>query len=131
MAGIWRALLMTGGTISVVLGVAGIVLPLLPTTPFLLLAAFCYARSSERCHRWLLTHRYLGPYIANWRRGQRLTRRQVVVSLIVVWATVLVTAVLVIEPLWARALFLTPALGVTVLLVWKSRRGPAAAAHAN
>jgi uncharacterized protein len=127
MTGIWRALLMTGGTISVVLGVAGIILPLVPTTPFLLLAAFCYARSSDRCYNWLLSHRYLGPYITNWRRGERLTLRQAAVTLAVVWATVLVTAIFVIEATWLRLFFLTPAVGVTAVLAWKLRQASPAA----
>jgi len=50
----------------VFLGAIGIVLPLLPTTPFILLAAFCFARSSKRCHGWLVNHKVFGPIITNW-----------------------------------------------------------------
>ena len=57
------------GCVAIVLAVAGIVLPLVPTTPFLLLAAFCFARSSPRLHDWLVTHPRLGPPIAHWREG--------------------------------------------------------------
>ena len=57
------------GCISLGLGVLGIVLPLLPTVPFILLAAFCYARSSERVHDWLISHRTFGPMIEDWRRN--------------------------------------------------------------
>ncbi len=60
----------------VVLGVAGIILPLLPTTPFLLLAGFFFARSSERLNHWLLTHKHLGPYIHAFRNRSGLTRSQ-------------------------------------------------------
>ena len=66
----------TSGFICVALGVAGIPLPLLPTTPFLLLAAFCFARGSERWHRWLLTHPTLSPYIIAFRDKSGLTRGQ-------------------------------------------------------
>ena len=64
------------GVLMVVLGAAGIVLPLLPTTPFLLLAAMLFAKSSERCHDWLLNHKHLGPYIHAWRNKTGLTVAQ-------------------------------------------------------
>ncbi|XOV85721.1 MAG: YbaN family protein [bacterium] len=63
MRAFWFAL----GVIALALGVLGVVLPLLPTTPFVLLAAFAFARSSERFHDWLLSHRIFGRLIANWR----------------------------------------------------------------
>lgn len=71
-----RNLLVTSGCLLVALGAAGIVLPLLPTTPFLLLAAYCFARSSARLHEWLLKHRRLGPYIHAFRNRTGLTRAQ-------------------------------------------------------
>lgn len=71
-----RKLLIVLGAINVALGVLGILLPLLPTTPFLLLAAYLFARSSERCHRWLLHQRILGPYIHAFRNKTGLTRSQ-------------------------------------------------------
>ncbi len=64
------------GVLMVALGTAGIVLPLLPTTPFLLLAAFLFAKSSERWHDWLLNHKHLGPYIHAWRNKSGLTVAQ-------------------------------------------------------
>ncbi|HJV91230.1 MAG TPA: YbaN family protein [Holophagaceae bacterium] len=64
-----RPLLLLVGGLSLLLALAGVVLPLLPTTPFLLLSAACFARSSERLHRWLLAHPHLGPFIADWERG--------------------------------------------------------------
>ncbi len=64
------------GVLLVGLGTAGIVLPLLPTTPFLLLAAFLFAKGSERWHDWLLNHKHLGPYIHAWRNKSGLTVTQ-------------------------------------------------------
>lgn len=68
---IWAAL----GLMALGLGTIGIVTPLLPTVPFLLLAAFCFARSSERLHNWLLSHPVLGPPIEDWNRSGAIARR--------------------------------------------------------
>ncbi len=62
------------GGLAVALAAAGVVLPLLPTTPFLLVAAFAFARSSPRLHAWLLSHRLFGPLIENWRRYGAISR---------------------------------------------------------
>ncbi len=64
------------GLLAVGLGTAGIFLPLLPTTPFLLLAAFLFAKSNERWYHWLLSHKYLGPYVHAFRNKTGLTRTQ-------------------------------------------------------
>jgi hypothetical protein len=72
LAGTKRLLGLSGGFISLSLAIAGAVLPLLPTTPFLLLAAFCFARSSPRLHDWLLAHRQFGPLITAWRRERAI-----------------------------------------------------------
>lgn len=67
---VWRAVLVVVGTASLILGVIGIVLPVLPTTPFLLVTAACYARASTRLYAWLLGQRSLGPIITEWRRSR-------------------------------------------------------------
>jgi uncharacterized membrane protein YbaN (DUF454 family) len=70
-----RTLWMAGGVASLGLAVAGALLPLLPTTPFVLLAAFCFARSSPRLHRWLLHNRRFGPLILAWRDQRAIPAR--------------------------------------------------------
>ena len=87
------------GFAMVGLGIVGIPLPILPTTPFLLLAAYCFARSSPRWHHWLINHRLLGPYIAAFREKRGLTPGQKVRIAIAVSLTLLVTALL--APMWA------------------------------
>jgi len=79
-----RALYLAAGFMLVALAVLGIFLPLLPTTPLLLLAAACFSRSSERWHRWLLNHRAFGPIIRNWHERRCIPRRAKVVSILMV-----------------------------------------------
>jgi uncharacterized membrane protein YbaN (DUF454 family) len=88
------------GFICVILGVVGIFLPLLPTTPFLLLAAWLFARSSNRFHTWLMNHPKLGPFILVWQKGggiERQTRNRV---LLCMWAGMCIS-MLIIAKLWA------------------------------
>ena len=70
-----KIILISVGSLSVLLGILGIFLPLLPTTPFLLLAALCYSRSSERFYQWLVTNRWFGEYIRNYREGRGITSK--------------------------------------------------------
>ena len=63
------------GTVSLLLGAVGVVLPLLPTVPFVLLSAFCFARSSETAHNWLINHSVFGPMIEDWNRSGAISRR--------------------------------------------------------
>ena len=67
-----RAVLIVVGTASLVVGTIGVVVPVLPSTVFFLIAAACYARASERLYRWLLAQRYVGPVVGEWRRSRSL-----------------------------------------------------------
>lgn len=69
-----RVFLFVGGWLSLILGCIGIFLPLLPTTPFILLAAFCFSRSSERLHQWLITHPQMGPLIQDWQHHGSISK---------------------------------------------------------
>jgi uncharacterized membrane protein YbaN (DUF454 family) len=109
-----QGLLVTCGTMFVALGVLGIFLPLLPTTVFLLLAAACYARSSERFHQKLLNHRWLGAYIRNYRTGRGMSRREKTVTLALLWIGLGSTMIWSVSAWWLRALLLVIAASVTV-----------------
>lgn len=128
MRRIWHSFLLAVGLVSLVLGVIGTVVPLIPTTPLLLLAAFCFARSSERFHRWLLSNRVFGETIRNYRDGLGLPLRQKVVTLAILWTTVISTSAFAI-PLWpVRLLLVAIATGVTAyLLSLPTRRAGSAA----
>jgi uncharacterized membrane protein YbaN (DUF454 family) len=69
---LWRVVLLVVGTAALILAVIGVFLPVLPTTPFLLVTAACYARSSTRLYEWLLGQPSLGPIIVEWRRSRSL-----------------------------------------------------------
>ena len=102
------------GSLSLALGILGIFLPVLPTTPFLLLAAALYVRSSARLYDWLMSHRHLGPYIKNFRENKAIPLRVKVVSVSLVWATLLYCALFVAWVWWMRLLFIAIATCVTV-----------------
>jgi uncharacterized protein len=100
------------GSVSLALGVLGIFLPLLPTTPFLLLAAACYARASTRLYVWLLSHPRLGPVVHAWRSSRSLPRRAKWTAIPLMAGTLAVSIVFFVESLVLQA-FLA-ALGVVL-----------------
>ena len=109
-----RFLFIVGGSVSVGLGVIGIILPLLPTTPFLLLAAYCYAKSSKPFYIWLITNRYFGEYIYNYREKKGIPLKIKMYTLILLWSTICFSAFYVVNLLWVRILLMIIATGVTI-----------------
>lgn len=87
------------GVISLGLGIAGVALPLLPTVPFILLAAFCFARSSQRMHDWLTEHQRFGPIIRDWRENGAISPRVKRISTISIFAVFALSLVLGVRPL--------------------------------
>ncbi len=108
-----KYLLIILGSISLVLGVIGIFLPLLPTTPFLLLSATLYVRSSERLYQWLIHQKYLGSYIRNFREHRAIPLRAKILSTSMVWITLIYCATTVSEAIWVSILFIALAAGIT------------------
>jgi uncharacterized membrane protein YbaN (DUF454 family) len=108
-----RILLFAGGTLCVALGVLGMFLPVLPTIPFLLLAAFFYARSSERAYHWLMTNRWFGETLTNYRAGRGIPLKQKGFTILLLWLTIGVTAGFVVSLWWVRLILLAVAIGVT------------------
>jgi len=123
---IWKALLIVCGTIFVVLGVLGIFLPLLPTTVFLLMAAACYARSSERFYLKLINNRWLGEYIRNSREGRGMTRRHKAITLTALWLGIGATIIWSTDAWWLRAMLTMIAMGVTLHVARLPAHSPAA-----
>lgn len=109
-----RGLLIVAGTISTGLGIIGIFVPILPTTPFLLLAAACYMRSSARFYRWLLNNRLFGTYIKNYIEGRGMPLRIKILTILLLWLTIVLTVTFGIQHIVLRIVLIIIAMGVTV-----------------
>lgn len=117
-----RWILIVLGTISLVLGIIGIFVPLLPTTPFLLLTAFLYFRSSPKAYNWLLNHKRLGPYIRNYREKKIIPVKTKVLALSLMWVSILNCVIFLIDKPWVKIILLAIAAGVTIhILSFKSK----------
>ena len=118
-----RWVLIAAGTIFVGLGTLGIFLPILPTTPFLLLAAACYARSSKRFYDRLINNKWFGAYIKNYREGKGIPLKVKVYTISLLWITILFSAFFFISIFWVRVVLILIAVGVTVhVLIIKTYR---------
>ncbi|SDG77987.1 hypothetical protein SAMN05216603_103410 [Pseudomonas benzenivorans] len=111
-----RFALLAVGWLCVALGVIGIFLPVLPTTPFLLLAAACFVRSSKRFYLWLVLHPRLGPWVRDYLDGQGIPRRAKGYAIGLMWLSIALSCYLVPLP-WARAFMLTSAVLVSIYIL--------------
>ncbi len=100
------------GTFSLVMGIIGIFLPVLPTTPLLLLTAVCYYRGSDRLYGWLMSHPYLGTHIRRFREHRIIPRRAKAYILTMLWASLLLCAH-ILTPIGLKCLMIAIAIGVT------------------
>lgn len=121
-----RLLLISCGTVSVGIGVVGVFVPLVPTTPFLLLAAFLYGRSSERFYNWLVGNRWIGDYLRRYYERQCMSRRHKVITLALLWAVLTLTGIRAVDAWWARGILAGIAIAVTIhiLVLPAERFGP-------
>jgi hypothetical protein len=113
-----RYLLLAAGCLAFVLGLAGIFLPVLPTTPFMILAAACFARSSPRFHRWLLAHRTFGPIVGEWERHRAIPWRAKLWAIGLMSATLATSIVFFVKNPWVQGAL--AAMGVA-LAIWLYR----------
>ena len=98
-----KILLIIAGWLSLIAGLIGILLPLLPTTPFVLLSAYCFSRSSSRLHNWLLSHPWFGPPIRQWQENHTVSRNHKTKALFLIIASFTLTLLLTPLPLIAKA----------------------------
>jgi uncharacterized membrane protein YbaN (DUF454 family) len=112
-----NGLLIFAGTFFVVLGVLGVFLPILPTTPFLLLATACYTRSSERFYGWLLNNKWFGKYIKNYREGKGVPLRVKLLSISFLWLSIMFSTFVIVDNLFVRIILILIAIGVTIHII--------------
>jgi uncharacterized membrane protein YbaN (DUF454 family) len=113
-----RAFFFSAGTFSLALGAIGIVIPVLPTTPFLLLALACYFRSSKRMTRWILTNKYFGDYIRRYREGKGVPRKTKILAVAFLWITIGCSAYFMLQKwLIIQLILFAVAIAVTIHLV--------------
>jgi len=109
-----KRLIFLGGFISLSLGIIGIVIPILPTTPFLLLASAAFAKSSEKFHKWLLNNRVLGAYIRNYKEGKGMPLKIKVITLLLLWITISISILFLMNLFWVQILLICIAIAVSI-----------------
>lgn len=111
-----RWTLMVAGTLLVGIGILGIFLPLLPTTVFFLMAAWCYARSSQKFYDWLHKNRLFGKYLKNYREGRGISRSSKISTIVVLWGGILYS-IFVTHSVPVQLILAAIAIGVTIHIV--------------
>ena len=113
-----KQLLVVAGTILTAIGILGVFVPILPTTPFLLLAAACYIRSSRRFYRWLVDNRFFGSYIRDYVEGRGIPLRTKMVTILLLWLAIGISACIGTQNLAVRIVLVIVAVGVTLHIVF-------------
>jgi len=109
-----RRLFVVAGSVALGLGIIGVALPVLPTTPFLLLAALCYLRGSQRFYNALLRNRFIGSYIRNYLEGRGMSLKMKIWTLGLLWITILLTGTFATDNLIVRVILAAVVVGVTI-----------------
>jgi uncharacterized membrane protein YbaN (DUF454 family) len=112
-----KALLVTSGTLSLGIGFVGIFVPILPTTPFLLLAAACYIRGSKKSYNWLIKNRWFGEYIINYQEGRGIPLNIKIITIIILWITIIISSIIYLSNLIIQIILLIIAIIVTIHLI--------------
>jgi uncharacterized membrane protein YbaN (DUF454 family) len=111
-----RGLFLAAGTVALLLGLIGIFLPLLPTTPFVLLAAACYARGSRRFYDWLLAQRTFGPIVHEWQQHRSIPYRTKITAIVLMSLTLATSIVFFVKPVWLKAILAVAGAGLAIWL---------------
>ena len=119
-----KKLLIVLSFVSLGFGILGMFIPILPTTPFLLLSATLFAKSSDYYYIWLLTHKYFGPYIKDFRENKSIPLRIKIFSISLLWLTILISIIFAAKGmLWLQIMLAAIAVGVSIhILSFKTKR---------
>jgi uncharacterized membrane protein YbaN (DUF454 family) len=112
-----KVLLIATGTFFVGVGIVGIFIPILPTTPFLLISAALYARSSKRFYYWLINNKIFGRYIKSYREGNGISLKLKIVTIALLWIAIGCSAIFATDIFWLRAILFIIAIGVTIHII--------------
>jgi uncharacterized membrane protein YbaN (DUF454 family) len=112
-----KGIFIVAGTISLGLGAVGVFLPILPTTPFLLLSAACYYKGSERMHRWLLSNKLFGSYIRNYKEGKGISQTAKILILFLLWITICFSAFYMVRYFPIQIVLFAIAIAVTIHVI--------------
>jgi uncharacterized membrane protein YbaN (DUF454 family) len=114
---ILNKILIGSGTFFLTIGVIGIFIPILPTTPFLLLAAACYAKGSKKFYNWLINNKLFGKYIKNYREGKGIPLSVKIISITILWITIAFSTFIIVSNLLIQIILIIIAVGVTIHLL--------------
>lgn len=110
----WKKTLLTAvGFLALILGLIGIIVPVLPTTPFLLFSAACFIRSSDRLYHWLIHHKVFGEYIRNYREHKAIPLKTKVFSVVMLWITILFSVIYVVDSMYIQIALIGIAIAVS------------------
>lgn len=111
-----RGIYFSVGIISLVIGIVGVFLPVIPTTPLILLSAWCFFRSSSRLYRWVVSNERLGPTIVNFQEGRGITTKTKIRAVVMMWLTISVSVYFFITNIYLITFLYLIAIGVTIYL---------------
>ena len=112
-----KNLLVIVGSISLLLGIIGIILPLMPTTPFLLLSLACYVNSSEKSYKFILNNKYLAPYVKDYVSGKGIPKKTKIRAILLIWITIGLSVIFVLNEIKLRLLLLSIA-SIVSIYIW-------------
>ena len=112
-----KVLLISIGTFFIGVAIVGIFIPILPTTPFLLISAALFARSSKKFYNWLINNKIFGTYIKNYREGKGIPLKSKVITIALLWITIGCSVIFAIDIFWVRVILVIIAIGVTIHII--------------